>query len=745
MKQYDSEFEGQRSFYSRVGINPELSHSMDGVYNGCLYENKLDIPNINKVLFQAVKYASRIRIRGEKLPAFIVLNDLNRETAYIFQSNELLSEIEKVYFGAASKGNEEYSTNVKHRTIDYSSSTGLQELLSVVNSQDFTRYHIDRNNIVGLSLQFYKTEQNKDKFIKGLHAEIRKPSVLADRVFPYEKSNNLEFKDIMDLLNPGLLQREQGAYYTPPAYVKQMHQMLFQAIEQIPHGMDYVIIDRCAGTGNLQEGLSVEILQHCILSTIEFNEYVILNLKYGDDCLVVIPNTDALAYDIIPAEHNDQGVSNDYVREKIEDDNCVIILMENPPYSEAGSGAAQNTGRKENLWKNSFVLNQMRKEHKGVVLNELSNLFIWSGFKYYLTKPTDSFILYAPTKYWRNQNLVNKKFLGGFLCNRKEFHASQNSAISCIWWQNIDDSRTESLSLTPFDIVRDEVQRAYSDITIRKAYHRLSEAYDDRRFPDDQGDGLLCEKDGRAFLNDGKKVSMTKPLFNPNIIAYIQADSFTIDRKTVKLVRGALYNGHGFYVRSDNFLEKLPLFVASSFPYDEWYKAEVYSKSYDGQGAHLADKNFLKYCLIYTALSSKNRCRSLTGNDGRFYRNELCFDGEDTLAWAKLQELINEGITLTDIEDTLLKYWRDVTFEATRTDEYKTAIKENSNMRYGLWQIMVELNVKIDSGRKDKKGNPVFVYKYATLNTEINKLITLLMHFYQTEITPKLFEYELIK
>ena len=387
----------------------------------------------------------------------------------------------------------------------------------------------------------------------------------------------------------------------------------------------------------------------------------------------------------------------------------------------------------------------MRKEHKRVVLNELSNLFIWSGFKYYLNKPTDSFILYSPTKYWRNQNLVNKKYSGGFLCNRKEFHASQNSAVSCIWWKNINDTKTEKLTLTPLNIVGDEVQRAHSDITIRKAYHTLSEAYDNRKFPSDQGDGLLCEKDGRAFLNDGKLVSISKPLYNPNIIAYIQADSFTIDRKTVKLVRGALYNGHGFYVRSDNFLEKLPLFVAASFLYDEWYKAEVYSKSYDGQGAHLADKEFLKQCLIYTALTSKNRCRSLTGNDGRFYRNELCFDGEDTLAWSKLQELIKQGIVLTDIEDALMKYWRDVTFEAVRTEEYKSAIKANKNLRYGLWQIMDELNVKIDSGRKDKKGNPVLVFKYATLNTEINKINTLLKNYYATEITPKLFEYELIK
>ena len=88
---------------------------------------------------------------------------------------------------------------------------------------------------------------------------------------------------------------------------------------------------------------------------------------------------------------------------------------------------------------------------KGAATNDLANLFIWSGFKYYLKKPIDSYILYSPTKYWRNQNLVKKKFIDGFLCNRKEFHAVQNSAMGCIWWKNETDEETEKLTLTPYE------------------------------------------------------------------------------------------------------------------------------------------------------------------------------------------------------------------------------------------------------------------------------------------------------
>lgn len=130
------------------------------------------------------------------------------------------------------------------------------------------------------------------------------------------------------------------------------------------------------------------------------------------------------------------------------------------------------------------------------------------------------------------------------------------------------------------------------------------------------------------------------------------------------------------------------------------------------------------------------------GSDKRFYRNELCFDREDTLAWKSLQDFIKDSLVLSETEQTLLKYWGDVMFEASKTDEYKSADKKT---RYGLWQIMQELNIKIDSGRKDKKGNPVMVYKYTALNTEIKKIDYALKGYYSENIIPLLFKYELIK
>jgi hypothetical protein len=743
LKSYETEIEGQHIFYKeRLNIDPDIHHGTDGVYRGNLIENKLKIEDINKVLFQAIKYASRIRIRGEKLPANIILNDLNGEIAYVFKSELLLTYIEKQYFGAASKDNDGFDPKIKYKDkIDYSNSDGLANLLKYINSDNYTKYYITKTNIFGLSCQYYKHEQNKDLFLKGQNAEIRNPKILNDRVYSYKEGNNLEFKDIMDCLNPSILQREQGAYYTPFGYVKKMQEFIIKAVSNIPKNMNYVIIDRCAGVGNLEEGLPDEIIKNCILSTIEPNEYQILLNKFQDKCAVVIPDTNALNYDVIPAERDEKTdkTTNDYVREKINDQNCVVILVENPPYSESGSGGSQNTGNKDNLWKNSFIYNEIKKEYKGVVLNELGNLFIWSGFKYYLNKKYDSYILFSPSKYWRNHNLVNKKYIDGFLCNRKEFHASQQSAISCIWWSNIDKTYTELPPITPYNIINNKAEickEANGNIILRKANINMTEAYDKRKFRNDKNNGILFESNGLEYKPNGRKISVNNPIYNKNIVAYIIADGFLIDRKHVGIIRGAGYRGHGFYVRSDNFIEKLPLFVAGCFPYDKWWKTDVYSKCYDGKGKYLKNKSFLRKCLIYTCLTAKNKCRTIKGSDKRFYKNELCFDGKTTLAYKCLETYFPLS---NDIENTLMKYWNDVMFEVKKTKEYNKAFK------YGLWQIKEEINIKISTGNKDRYGNEILKYKYTELNTEIIKLEKKLREYYQKEIINDLFKYELIK
>ena len=67
---YELEREGQIEFFDNYGIpytddDSVLVDNTDGIYNGNILEFKLNINNLNKTLFQAIKYLSKMRIKGE--------------------------------------------------------------------------------------------------------------------------------------------------------------------------------------------------------------------------------------------------------------------------------------------------------------------------------------------------------------------------------------------------------------------------------------------------------------------------------------------------------------------------------------------------------------------------------------------------------------------------------------------------------------------------------------------------------
>lgn len=113
LKKYNVELEGQIEFYEQYLkiVNPELKYedifrnNTDGILNGNILEFKLNITDLNACLFQTIKYLSAMRIKGEPIPANILLISLNSATIYLYHSEKYLNQIEKVYVGAASKNN----------------------------------------------------------------------------------------------------------------------------------------------------------------------------------------------------------------------------------------------------------------------------------------------------------------------------------------------------------------------------------------------------------------------------------------------------------------------------------------------------------------------------------------------------------------------------------------------------------------------------------------------------------------
>src|SRR5699024_11847033 len=86
-----------------------------------------------------------------------------------------------------------------------------------------------------------------------------------------------------------------------------------------------------------------------------------------------------------------------------------VILFENPPYADAAGVESNVSGKKKAFgWQASWVKAQMAAEpaisRNGTKpLRDLTNLFIWSAFKYYLRQPTDSYVVFSPSKYFKSQ------------------------------------------------------------------------------------------------------------------------------------------------------------------------------------------------------------------------------------------------------------------------------------------------------------------------------------------------------
>lgn len=623
--------------------------------------------------------------------------------------------------------------------------------------------------MVAWAERFYREVKlsNKESFLnndpkKGPLGELRDPSHFKGLIHPYEGDSYEEFSHILDRLNDKLKKIELGAFYTPDPYVQKSHELLREAIARVPAGNDYVIIDRCAGSGNLERHLTEHELSHVIVNTYEQFEYLELVREFGERVRAVIPphykagnpkhglllNGDALSDKFVLGIEGPDGqrVPN-VIQQYLDDPKCTIILFENPPYADVAGMESQKVKNRASFgWKDSWVRKQMEaewgktKSANNRALRELTNLFIWSAFRYYLRQPTDSYVVYSPTKYFKSQGLVQKRFIRGFLFNRRHFHATKDAGVSVILWSNEDEQGREEFPLTPFDINRKTDQLVPGaahrqnpgpdDVVVRTTRELLSSLYDTRKKPTDEP-GIVCEANGAETT---RKKFAKAPLWGPDIIGYLVADAAAFENTDLRtvLTRVSIFSAtNGFPLRQDNYLTKLPLFVVGRYPSEGRYWVRgVVNRCADNGDNFSQDDEFLKSSLIFTALAYHNKCRSFTGSDGREYRNELCFD-EGTLASKDLS-----NYTLTEGEEFLLEQWQKVLDAAKETEGYK------ADRTYGPFQIDVELNTRKTMVVGKKKTT---IFDYPVLNGELKTLRAMVMQYHADIIAPKLWHYGLLR
>ena len=760
MDKYILERDGQLDFYKvflprvnpALDIDEILADNNDGVINGNLLEFKLHVTDLNAVLFQCIKYLSALRVKGKPVPANILIIDVNAACVWLYRSAPYLADIEKLYSGGASKDNSGFIGGNAEKVLHYDKPLDVESIVALLKECNYTKIHIDENCIVGWATSFYRSvpTARKEDFLgddTGKHktiGEIRKPVHFAQYIYPYTGQTNVKFNYLMDKLNDTLQKKNLGAFYTHQLYAEKSLELVRAAIARVPAGNDYIILDRCAGTGNLEAGLTDDELSHCVVSTIEYYEYKVLQELLGAKVRHIIPPIETAetfnaglvtGADALSKEY----IENPIIRQYIDNPECTVILFENPPYAETTSIEHQKkgVGAKSSSWKQSYVVAEMKKEVKGTVSNDLGNAFIWSGFKYYLRQPTDSYIVYSPVKYWKVQHLIDKEFLGGFAFNRRHFHTNIDACIMCACWSN-EDMALEEFTLNGYDILPDGTLSECVKLPVKRTYETYSAQYYDKRIFSNDADGtVVLGFDGKECASKGRIV----PKLNDNILGYMTIDTSGFDNPDIhaSLLTAALYNAHGFFLRKDNYLEKLPMFCASRYiTYNRaWTERARIMKSADGADRYNADvasgklAQFLLKCLLFTCTEMQNHMRTFTGSDGRFYRNELCLDGTngETIALRDIK-----GLLLGDKEKAILKQWEAVLQWAKKAENYNPALT------YGVYQIFAELDT---SHVDETTGN--IIWDNVELHTALAGLKTLVKDYYNSEIVPVLFEYEFLK
>lgn len=821
MNNYDYELPEQVEFYDKYLplINSSLTaddvrvRSTDGLIGDLLLEFKPIISDLNAVLFQAIKYLSRFRINGQAVPSNILLISYDDGIAYYYDANDYLIDIEKVYTHAASKsvtgkfiaGDPKSVWNYGDNPVDEDLMLQLMKNAykrDQSGNQQWVAVHIDSDDIIGWATTYYNENKGARKadFLgdDAITGEIRQPRKLKGRILPYTGKDNAAFQYIMDKLNDYVERADLGAFYTPMPYATKSNELVYEAIRRFQQSgnVDYVILDRCAGTGNLESTLNdnvpddiidKDVLSHVIVNTYEFFEYKVLKQRLGDKVRNIIPPVATFTDGTVEGSDalSQEFVENPLIKKYVDDDKCTIIIYENPPFAETTSIEHQkrHSGKSSSRkWKYNYVTMQAKQELKGARSNDMSNVFIWSAFHYYLRQSTDSAIIFSPLKYWKLGNDWFKfKAKKAFAFNRKYFHANASTINTCIMWENIPvsdkDNGGEHLELIPYDIVGAKAPNYDTGIVeqistngSRLISNRVHSSYSESYYEEYSETTDIIQKKEKPYPLHPKAIwsafdgteARAKTLsvnakYNDDIIAYLTAKASTYEnaRSMTHLLRNTEYDGHGFHLRRDNYLIKLPMFAAGwwSSYLQEWWEFGVYYRSGDGKKQFEKDvkagklDHWLNQVLFYTCLENYNKIRSLEGSDGRWYYNELCLDNNKgkvydpddksaptTLASKQLSEFLNK---LDQEETKMYELWLRILNEA------KNTVKYNSKLNYGIFQINDELDTyhMVPTKRgKDKK-----VWDYIQLHSDLNTMRGLIKTYYHTHIMPNLFKYNFIK
>lgn len=544
---------------------------------------------------------------------------------------------------------------------------------------------VDETSIVSYNDAFFSAKgmgrKSKDDFI----AELANPKVLNIKPYTWQADGNMERK-LLDCLGSTALKKRLGAFFTPDYAVEKSTNYIRNIINNLNDDEDYIIIDRASGTGNLEKFLTDEELSHCVLNTIVYAEKTTLKGLYEGRVKAILPSDETT---------DDEGCmpAGDALSEGFNKELADTIEEARKEAESRGKklvviglenppyAEPQSESTRGGKTQKGSYENYITKEMKKEVKGK-ATVDLANKFIWSGFKYFfDYYVVYSPVKYFKSQGLINKEFNEGVIVNRKDFHATE-AGISIMSWKN-EDAANDSWQL--------------ENCLVKKT---------------NKGIGKLLP----ALKEKNWEVSYTSYSGTPDFKnGYLASSS-----------KGAgNAGGVSYCLVNDELKKRLPLFAANCYTCKDYTEKEVIMKSGDGGTAYQNDNEFLEDCFIWCCLTDKNKCWSGAS------QNEMALSQN-----SKADQIV-------DLKQphrlALKRSWDNVLNEAKKCKEY------NSNWKYGLAQIINDLNLDDPTGVKNKKGQTLMQKRYPKLDAQITSFKEDLKEFYDKYIKDKLFQYELLK
>lgn len=692
---YNSEIEGMIDFYKTLGFDKKVDYdcNTDGSINGCIVEFKLAFEKMLTHKNQVKRYLKAYNAIAKPIPRKALLIDINNR---------------KYISGDVSTTNGDVSIQWDS-TESYWSTPN--ELFKFFNLSEYCKGWIDEESIISYNNLFCTINNKKTTSKEDVRDEFINPCKL--KIHPFDWHGQIEREKRpendndwltfnMNMLGSETLKKQLGAFFTPDRYVRLSTEYIRNAIKNVPSGMDYVVIDRCAGSGNLEKFFNNEELSHFILNTIDYTEWTTLKGLYEGRVRYIIPHDSK-------SRNNETGLMGDgdalqksfYEKLLPMIENKYVIMLENPPFAGTAGirGGAKGTLKDK---KYSYINQEMKsKGFDGNVCKDLLVQFVWSAFE--IVK-CNEYILYGPVMWWKSNHITDKKFIAGHMCNRKDFNTNADSGILLAHWVNESESN-ESLPCTTNSGDFYHIRKKHTFITDLLNKYKISIDKNNLRNPEEDELALM-------FSTSSTLDSLNGGLFNR--LTYRTELVTSAGLKMSKITK-------------KNIKQLSVIQCVNCYRPDNYYEVDVVMKAADKSDAYKDDIQLLEDCFLYTVLSNKTKCIS-----DSLYTNQLCLL-QGTIA--------DELLSPEQKKHKLLALWKDVLSEVRSGNKPEY----NPLYKYGLHQIEDEINVRIETGTFDKKGNPKFKKKYAALDEKIDLLKIELKEFFNETIKPKLFLYELIK